>query len=184
MLTDEQWRLVEPHIPKSTARTGRPMADRRLMFGAALFLLTSGCPWRALPREFGRWQTAFHHFNRWRREGVFDRLARAMLARVDAAGLIDWSCSVSTAPMYGPPRVPQAPAGRPPARRDAGSCTRPQPRRVRHEDPPPRVCKRGPGACHPDRRAGTRVRLRGGVARRREGASPPTARCPSVRQRL
>jgi transposase len=91
MLTDEQWRPVERHIPGSTARTGRPMADRRLMFEAALFMLTSGCPWRALPREFGRWQTAFHHFNRWRREGVFDRLARAMLARVDAAGLVDWS---------------------------------------------------------------------------------------------
>ena len=91
MLTDEQWQLIEAYIPRSTARTGRPMADRRTTFEAALFMLTSGCPWRALPREFGRWQTAFHHFNRWRREGVFDRLARAMLARVDAAGLVDWT---------------------------------------------------------------------------------------------
>lgn len=93
MLTDEQWLLIEPHLPRSTAHTGRPMADRRRTFEAALFVLTSGCPWRALPRErFGLpWQTAFHHFNRWRREGVIDRLARAMLARVDAAGLVDWS---------------------------------------------------------------------------------------------
>ena len=92
MLTDEQWQLIDPYIPKSAARTGRPMSDRRLMFEAALYQLTSGCPWRALPRErFGCWQTAFHHFNRWRRDGVLDRLARAMLARVDAAGLVDWT---------------------------------------------------------------------------------------------
>ena len=92
MLTDEQWALVEPHLPKSTAKTGRPTADRRVMLEAALYQLTSGCPWRGLPRErFGCWQTAFHHFNRWRREGVLDRLARAMLARVDARGLVDWT---------------------------------------------------------------------------------------------
>ena len=93
MLTDEQWELIEPHLPRSAARTGRPMADRRRAFEAALFMLTSGCPWRALPRErFGLpWQTAYHHFNRWRREGVLERLARAMLGRLDAAGMIDWS---------------------------------------------------------------------------------------------
>ena len=92
MLTDEQWALVDPFIPRSTARTGRPMADRRRMFEAALHVLTEGCRWRGLPAErFGPWQTAYHHFNRWRRDGVLDRLARAMLARVDAAGLVDWS---------------------------------------------------------------------------------------------
>ena len=93
MLTDEQPTLIEPYLPRSTARTGRPMADRRRVFEAALFVLTTGCPWRALPRErVGLpWQTAFHPFNRWRRDGVIDRLARAMLARLDDAGLIDWS---------------------------------------------------------------------------------------------
>ncbi len=91
MLTDEQWSLVDPHIPRSAATTGRPMADRRRMFDAALYVLRAGCPWRALPREFGPWQTAFHHFNAWRKAGVLDRLARAMLRRADAAGLVDRS---------------------------------------------------------------------------------------------
>ncbi len=92
MLTDEQWELIDPYLPRSTARTGRPAADRRLMFEAALRVLTEGCRWRGLPAErFGPWQTAYHHFNAWRRDGVLDRLARAMLGRVDAAGLVDWS---------------------------------------------------------------------------------------------
>lgn len=89
MLTDKQWRLIEPYTRRSTASTKQPIAERRLMFEAAMFMLTSGCPRRALPREMGRWQTAFHHFNRWQREGVFGRLACVMLSRADAAGLID-----------------------------------------------------------------------------------------------
>ncbi len=42
VLTDEQWELIDPHLPRSTARTGRPAADRRLMFEAALYVLTEG----------------------------------------------------------------------------------------------------------------------------------------------
>ena len=30
-LTDDQWSVVEPLVPRSTARTGRPASDRRLM---------------------------------------------------------------------------------------------------------------------------------------------------------
>lgn len=50
-LEDEQWAVVEPHLPRSTAMAGRPMADRRLVFEAVLFQLVTGCPWRRLPRE-------------------------------------------------------------------------------------------------------------------------------------
>ncbi len=92
MLTDEQWLAVEPHLPRSTAKTGRPMADRRLMFEAMLFQLTTGCQWRHLPRErFGPYQTAYHHFNRWRKLGVFDRLVGHLRLQADERGLIDWS---------------------------------------------------------------------------------------------
>lgn len=46
------------------------------MFDAALYVLRPSRSWRALLREFGPWQTAFHHFNAWRKGGVPDRLAR------------------------------------------------------------------------------------------------------------
>lgn len=92
MLTDEQWRAVEPLVPESTARTGRPMADRRTLAEAMLFQLVTGCQWRRLPRErFGPWQTTYHHFNRWRAAGVFSRLADALRRRADRRGRVDWS---------------------------------------------------------------------------------------------
>lgn len=91
-LSEAQWAAVEPLIPKSAARTGRPMADRRRMFEGMLYQLVVGCQWRHVPRDrYGPWGTVYHHFNRWRREGVFERLADALRLRADEQGLIDWS---------------------------------------------------------------------------------------------
>ena len=54
-LTDEQWALVEPHLPVSNARTGRPASDRRTLLNAIFWILVTGAPWRDLPERFGPW---------------------------------------------------------------------------------------------------------------------------------
>ena len=89
-LTDEQWDLVEPLIPQSKAAAGRPARDRRLMLDAALWVLATGAPWRDLPERFGPWQSAYHRFNIWRKDGVFARIIEALQVRLDKDGLIDW----------------------------------------------------------------------------------------------
>lgn len=89
-LTDEQWELVEPFFPKSTAKTGRPARDRRTLLDAAFWVLATGAAWRDLPERFGPWQSAYHHFNRWRKTGVFARVIEALQIRLDKEGLIDW----------------------------------------------------------------------------------------------
>lgn len=89
-LTDEQWQAVEPLVPKSTARTGRPPKDRRLMLDGILWILSTGAPWRDLPERFGRWQTVYDHFSKWRRSGVYAAVLEALQVRLDKAGLIDW----------------------------------------------------------------------------------------------
>lgn len=91
LLTDEQWAVVEPLVSRPRARTGRPPRDARILFEAACWILTTGSQWRALPKEFGPWQTAFDRFNRWRREGVFDRLVAELQRRSNEEGLIDWT---------------------------------------------------------------------------------------------
>jgi transposase len=89
-LTDEQWQLVEPLIPHSVARTGRPPKDRRLMLNGIFWILGTGAPWRDLPERFGPWQTVYDHFSRWRREGVFAKVIEALQVKLDEHGLIDW----------------------------------------------------------------------------------------------
>jgi len=89
-LTDEQWALVEPHLPASNARTGRPASDRRTLLNAIFWILVTGAPWRDLPERFGPWQTVYHHFRNWRKSGVFARIIEALQIRLDQQGLIDW----------------------------------------------------------------------------------------------
>jgi transposase len=89
-LMDEQWALVDPHIPRSKARTGRPPSDPRLMLNGIFWILGTGAPWRDLPERFGPWQTVYDHFSTWRRSGVFDRIIDALQVKLDRNGLIDW----------------------------------------------------------------------------------------------
>ncbi len=89
-LTDEQWQAVEPLVPHSTARTGRPPSDRRLMLDGIFWILATGAAWRDLPERFGPWQTVYDHFRKWRKSGVFAAIIEALQVRLDAQGLIDW----------------------------------------------------------------------------------------------
>jgi transposase len=88
-LTDEQWDLIKD-LFTSSASTGRPCRDPRMMVNAMLWILNTGSPWRDLPDRYGPWQTAYNRFNRWRKEGIFDHLLERLQMRLDAEGRIDW----------------------------------------------------------------------------------------------
>jgi transposase len=87
-LTDGEWRLVEPLLPRQ-ARGGR-WNDHRTTLSGMLWVLRTGAPWRDLPERFGRWQSVYDRFNKWRRDGTFDRIAKALRIRLDRQGKIDW----------------------------------------------------------------------------------------------
>jgi len=89
-LMDEQWALIEPLVPASSASTGRPPRDRRTLLNGIFWILHTGAPWRDLPERFGPWQTVYHHFAKWRREGVFAEIVEALQITLDEHGLIDW----------------------------------------------------------------------------------------------
>src|SRR5438874_11670417 len=80
-LTDEQFALVEPFLPKPK-RTGRPPADLREVLNAILYLVRSGCQWRLLPHDFPPWSTVHTWYRRWRRDGTWERLNEALRQQV------------------------------------------------------------------------------------------------------
>ena len=88
-LSDQEWAVIEPLLPPP-AETGRPRVSARLVWNAIFWILRSGAPWRDLPERYGPWQSNYHHFNAWRREGVFDKILEALQIRLDAEGHIDW----------------------------------------------------------------------------------------------
>jgi putative transposase len=83
-LTDEQFALLEPFLPKPK-RTGRPMADLREVLNAILYLVRSGCQWRLLPHDFPPWSTVHTWYLRWRKDGTWERINEALRQQVRSA---------------------------------------------------------------------------------------------------
>ena len=121
-LTDEQWRRVEHLIPRSTARTGRPPSDPRLMLDAIVWFCSAGVRWRHLDSRFGPHQTVHAYFTRWRRGGVLARIIEVLQVELDERGLIDWglwcvdgsNVRASKAAAGAEKKVPAASRGNPP----------------------------------------------------------------------
>ena len=109
-LTDDEWALIKPFLPPP-AKRGRPRkTDLREAFNAILYMLGTGCQWRAIPRCFPAFTTVQNYFYAWRRDGTFDRmmdelrvLGRASAGRCESptAAAIDTQ-SVKTTESGGP----------------------------------------------------------------------------------
>jgi transposase len=91
-LTDAQWaRLAAVLPPQKPPKAGKPNLDHRPIVNGILWRLRTGAPWRDLPERYGKWQTVYSRFRRWRLSGVWDRALAALQSQAQTAGEIDWS---------------------------------------------------------------------------------------------
>ena len=89
-LTDDAWNAIRYLMPsRAESRRGRPWSDHRQLINGVLWILQTGSPWRDLPEEFGRWKTVYNRFRRWVKEGLWDKLFRKLIRRMDQLGNID-----------------------------------------------------------------------------------------------
>lgn len=80
-MTDAEWRLIVRRLPPRR-RLGRPReVDLRKVVEAILFILSTGCQWRALPREFPPYSTVQGYFYAWRDTGLWQRIVLALVRR-------------------------------------------------------------------------------------------------------
>ena len=77
-LTDAEWRRVAPVLPPQRPTRGRPRHDHRTVLGGILWVVRSGASWRAMPAEFGKWETAYKRYRRWCTTGLWQRLLDAL----------------------------------------------------------------------------------------------------------
>jgi transposase len=96
VLTDAMWARIEPLLPSSDGRRGRPFRDHRQVIEGIVFRLRTGVPWRDLPKEFGPWQTAWKRHRWFATDGTWDKVLGQLQAQADAGGEIDWVVSVDS----------------------------------------------------------------------------------------
>jgi transposase len=85
--TDEEWALIEPHLPPSGTR-GRTRKTRlRDVINAIYYIVESGCQWRLLPKDFPPYSTVQRYFYDWRNTGLWQTINHVLLMDVrEAAG--------------------------------------------------------------------------------------------------
>ncbi len=82
-LTDGEWQPLESYLPTPQKRGRRPRIHSfREILDAIFYLLKSGCSWRLLPHDFPPWSTVYYYFRKWRIEGLWERMNRAICARL------------------------------------------------------------------------------------------------------
>ena len=102
VVSDAFWQRVEPLIPPRASRParrkfarkpggGRKPKEARLVFEAIVYVLRTGCQWKALPAErFGSASAVHKRFLEWAKAGVFLRIWQAGLAEYDEMEGIAW----------------------------------------------------------------------------------------------
>ena len=92
-LPDGDWELIEPLLPKPKHKvvSGRPPMDNRKAMTAILYVLRTGCQWKALPRSLGAGSTVHFRFQQWAEAEVFKKMWKAGLLKMEEKKELDWT---------------------------------------------------------------------------------------------
>ena len=91
-LTDEQWAVVNPLIPKPPKRAdgkGRPRIDDRQILNGILWIMRTGAQWKDLPDRYPSYQTCHRRYQEWVRAGVFESMLQSLAQDLKERGDLD-----------------------------------------------------------------------------------------------
>jgi putative transposase len=86
------WEECRPLLPpeKAPGTPGRPAVPLRRVLDGILYVLRTGCLWKAVPRAFGSGSTCHRRFQQWAQDGTWERLWREQLVWYDVEHGIGW----------------------------------------------------------------------------------------------
>jgi transposase len=115
-LTDDEWGHVAPLIPPAKAGGNKRSVDVREVMNGIMYVLSTGCQWRAVPKDLPPRSTLFDYFVLWSYDGTLDRIHHALYLECrengereasPTAAIID-SQSVKSAEKGGPASIRMA----------------------------------------------------------------------------
>ena len=87
-MTEEDWTVVLRVFEASRSRRGDKGCDDRRFLSALHYFVVHNITWRALPAEFGNWNSVWKRFWRLSKAGAFEAFFEALAAMSDTAHLV------------------------------------------------------------------------------------------------
>ena len=85
----EQFEVIRPLLESARRKTAPRKVELYEVFCAVLYLLRTGCQWRALPSDFPKWRTVHSYFAIWsepRGGSLLEQALKIRLARPEKLG--------------------------------------------------------------------------------------------------
>jgi transposase len=80
-LTQEEWAYIEPLIPPARRGGRKRSVNVREILNGLLYVLSTGCQWRAIPKDFPPKSTVFHYFDLWHYDGTLEQIHYALYVK-------------------------------------------------------------------------------------------------------
>src|SRR5471032_2445123 len=80
-LTDDEWGLVEPLIPPGKTGGGKRTVIMREVVNGLMYILSTGCQWRAIPKDLPPKSSVYDYFDLWTYDGTLERIHHALYER-------------------------------------------------------------------------------------------------------
>lgn len=73
-LTDMEWEKLKEMLPAEEGKQGRPCINLRRTLSGIKWILKTGSSWRALPPDFGNWNSVYRYFCRLQQKGTLEKI--------------------------------------------------------------------------------------------------------------
>jgi transposase len=80
-LTIDEWNLVEALIPAGKRGGGKRTVVMREVVNGLLYVLSTGCQWRAIPKDLPPRSTVYDYFDLWTYDGTLERIHQTLYDR-------------------------------------------------------------------------------------------------------
>jgi transposase len=80
-MTDEEWALIEPLFPPERRGGRHREVDLRAVFNGVMYVLSTGCQWRYIPKDLPPKSTVYRYFCDWGYDGTLDRIHNILYAK-------------------------------------------------------------------------------------------------------
>ena len=134
-LTDEEWAEIAPLIPPAKPGGNKRTVELREVVNGLMYILSTGCQWRAIPKDLAARSTIYDYLDRWSWDGTLERIHHALYVKCREQALQEASPTAAIIDAQGVKSAEKGGSHIDPHGYDAGKKVKGKKRHVPHDSP-------------------------------------------------